>query len=669
MKKKLLTFLPYLLILLASIASNYILFYQGFTFGDDYSFHIANIYEIYKLLKEGKGVSVISGYLSSGLGTATRLFYAPLTHSYYGYGIYLLSFLRLDFITSFKVLYFISNLLSGYFMYSFAKKYCTGNRLAATLMAIAYLLAPYRYFDQYCRWAIAESFAFTFLPLFFGGIWEICNQKDEIKVGPYLKVIIGGALMLFAHNITALYAAIFGVLLILFYCKNVILSFKKPRFIIYTSVSVLLLAGIVSGYIYSVISLENSGLYNISNPSMIWADVEKVIRGVGFETIWDRSGFLNFDWLIGNFSAENTLYSLTLSLVLFVIGFIDFIFIFYLTDSKKINTPFRLLIASIFFYGIISIIGRRTETYLAATIFILLFSLIESMFHFSQRNAFEEVDHFYSKPSFYWALTVLGICLFLMLSEKVWEYLPQTLLNIQFPWRLWAFVEVSICFLVGDIAKLLKPTKAGQLILTGLICTMLASNQALYEKQLSYEKESDQKAYVIDDSMLSSSAADGWNNEYLPQLFYTNYHSQYQNSLYPYVKRVIVDKDFDTPAYQVSPVILDGKGSIQVDSCFASDWVMNISVGSEEALFQLPLIYYPGYQVSYESEGKQTKVEVENVDALVSFSLKEGDYKVNLSYVGTSTRRALDYAGYACWGLTAGFAVYGFIHQAKRKKE
>ena len=72
-------FIPYLLIIVASLSASFVLFYKGFPMGDDLHYHFSNIYDMYLDLKSGS-ISLISSRLASGLGFGKNLFYSPLSH-------------------------------------------------------------------------------------------------------------------------------------------------------------------------------------------------------------------------------------------------------------------------------------------------------------------------------------------------------------------------------------------------------------------------------------------------------------------------------------------------------------------------------------------------------------------------------------------------------------
>ena len=60
----------------------------------------------------------------------------------------------------------------------------------------------------------------------------------------------------------------------------------------------------------------------------------------------------------------------------------------------------------------------------------------------------------------------------------------------------------------------------------------------------------------------------------------------------------------------------------------------------EDSIIQLPLIYYPGYEITVKDENfNEYKIDVKDIDSLISFNLKAGSYVVSTNYVGTPLRQ------------------------------
>ena len=97
---------------------------------------------------------------------------------------------------------------------------------------------------------------------------------------------------------------------------------------------------------------------------------------------------------------------------------------------------------------------------------------------------------------------------------------------------------------------------------------------------------------------------------------------------------------------------------------------MDINI-DEDSLIQLPLIYYPGYEISVtDLTNNQTYiVESINVDGLVAFELQEGNYSVSTDYVGTPIRQVSVVYFYVSISLTCLALLYAlFIENEKYKR-
>ncbi len=137
--------------------------------------------------------------------------YAPLAY-YVGEVVVLIG---LDHVTAVKIVFALSILGSAATMYLFARRLLgtTGGLIASLL----YVYMPYHLFDLYVRAALAESFAFVFIPLVFWGFFELSKR-------PQLRTLAGAA---FAYT---------GLVL----TSNVLLVLIGPTVVLYIILSALL---------------------------------------------------------------------------------------------------------------------------------------------------------------------------------------------------------------------------------------------------------------------------------------------------------------------------------------------------------------------------------------------------------------------------------------------
>lgn len=130
----------------------------------------------------------------------------------YGYGLPLFNFiyhtpyflaslfvfLGFSLVLSFKLILVISFLLSGIFMYSFAKELLkNGNK--ALFVALFYQFAPFRLIEIFTRGSIGSLYAYTFLPLVLLGL----TRKS------FFLTAIATALLIVSHNSLSL--VFFGI--------------------------------------------------------------------------------------------------------------------------------------------------------------------------------------------------------------------------------------------------------------------------------------------------------------------------------------------------------------------------------------------------------------------------------------------------------------------------
>src|SRR3989344_6877580 len=163
-------FVAILVILLASIVISLPLLKPGlYVIHDDQQ--IARLFLFDEALKSGQFPVRWVDSLGFGFGYPLFVFYPPLVYVI-GEAFHLMGF---GFIDSIKLVFFVSILLSGIAMYIFSKELF--GKLAALTAATAYLLVPYRAIDVYVRGALAESFAFVWLPLILWSFYMLAKTQ------------------------------------------------------------------------------------------------------------------------------------------------------------------------------------------------------------------------------------------------------------------------------------------------------------------------------------------------------------------------------------------------------------------------------------------------------------------------------------------------------------
>ena len=182
--------------------------------------HVARIASFYSSLSEGNIIPRWSGNINWGFGHPVLMFLYPLP----SYIASFLHFIDISYINSLKLLFGISYILSGIFMYAWLRKIVSN--IPALIGATIYLFSPYRFVDLYVRGAIGEHVAFTFMPLVMLSLWYLFNTKIQksLKV-LFLNLIFVPftvALLILSHNAISLLFIpyIFFYVLYLYYEKK-----------------------------------------------------------------------------------------------------------------------------------------------------------------------------------------------------------------------------------------------------------------------------------------------------------------------------------------------------------------------------------------------------------------------------------------------------------------
>jgi len=158
--------------------------------------------------------------LNYGYGYPVFNFLYPLS-LYFGEFFHLMGF---NFVSSIKLVFIFSFILSGLTMYIFASKYW--DKWAGLLCAILYVYTPYRLLDVYVRGSIGEALSFVFPPLI---LWSIINLQKKFKAKVFIIGSMSFAFLIMSHNIIAF---IFIPVILLFLIWGFIQREKDIQFFI-----------------------------------------------------------------------------------------------------------------------------------------------------------------------------------------------------------------------------------------------------------------------------------------------------------------------------------------------------------------------------------------------------------------------------------------------------
>lgn len=643
---------PYIILFVITFIACELLFYVGFPQGDDTTFHFANIYELYDSIKTNHSLS-ISHDLIQGLGYGKGLFYSPLAHLSVALIGIIFSPMNMSLLTAFKLTIFLSVYISGIFSYIFCKKIVKNKEVISLIVAIIFMISPYRLFCFYARNAFSEAYAIMYLPLFFMGLYDFTHIKDDnFNVKPFAKIIVGAILLYFSHNITALFSYLFGFIYILFFIKSVVKTMIKfKRYRIYSYVSVGIIVGLACLLLMTTLPLLRSNIYNVSNTTRMWTNREHVMSD--FDRTNAFSGFLNISWLT---SYTKGLYSaavnFTETIYYLILTFVMFAFDEFLKKFKLFNKTHHL-VSSLIYITLIYLIYKvgskteysayfRPETVSTGLILAIMYVIINS-FKFDIKN--DNVD---TKTLYAYIFNTIFVLL-LACCPVTWYIMPSVFYVIQFCWRvncfIWLFVPLICAILMDKYGYKLS------LVVITIFGIIPMYNQANFEKRLVNESLSSRTdsfdtnlgypwKYTIDERYLDSSKAVGHNREYLPQIYYTydgKYKSPYKNNLYFSVYSVLGKPSVDL---NLCAIVCFGTGSVSNYQSDTPHITFDLTATSD-VIVEVPLIYYSGYKVRVydKNSGKATYINTldpKDSDYLVGFSVKEGEYSIDINYYGST---------------------------------
>ena len=203
-----------------------------------------------------------------------------------------------------------------------------------------------------------------------------------------------------------------------------------------------------------------------------------------------------------------------------------------------------------------------------------------------------------------------------------WKYLPEEISIIQFPWRMLmmsAFFLSSVCA-INMYAIIKKFNYKDVIILSGIsILYILAFTSALIfytEEPLTNIDDLDLGNYSGKEIEVVAGCGKG---EYLPANAYDNrfYLASREQGIY----------------------VLEGKALIEKETKLGTNYTAHVKTADAEyTIFELPYIYYPGYEISLDSIKLE---EFETKNGFLGFVLGEDESgKIEVKYTGTVVMKA-----------------------------
>lgn len=166
----------------------------------DLMFQANRIEELYQDVIHGVFVPRISTYTFNQVGSGINFFYPWILL----YPFVIFQLITHNPISAFYLGIFLETLVTLLLSYYAMKKY-SASKKRAIIFAITYTFANYRLYLVFDQNVLAESIAYTFLPLVLLGFYEVFYQN--IKSWPILA--IGMTMLLYSHMLTTALTALF----------------------------------------------------------------------------------------------------------------------------------------------------------------------------------------------------------------------------------------------------------------------------------------------------------------------------------------------------------------------------------------------------------------------------------------------------------------------------
>lgn len=541
-----------ILIVVASIASLPLLSSKLYVYTDDGIQHIARSFGTYEAIKNGVLFGNIIPSFSNGFGYSWNLFYGSFTTI----GIIILKIISGSYIIAYKLFAYVCMLLSGIFMYKFVSN-ISQNKNVGLLAGALYIIAPYHLTDLYIRNAIAEFTSFMFIPLVFLGLYNIVNNEDN---NYYLA--IGALGLIFTHNISTLYTAIFALIYLIVNIK----SLKQKEVIRVLLINCIFIVVISASFILPLIETRMSADYRVYEDDAMASKESVEAQQLSIRRVFVTADNEGFVFELGPY-------------MIIMLGF-------SVMTVRILKKEFR-------------------KDYL----FFLIAGLVA-----------------------------------LLMATKIfpWGIMPKILYIIQFPWRCLEyssfFFSIVAAINMGAVIKKYSLKDAIIIITIAIVYTVALSGFVSYTDNV---KNIEEYSLGHISGMDNECIAGMGRAEYLPTKAYENrfYIATRENKIY----------------------VLTGKAIIENENKTELEMTANIKT-LEETVFELPYIYYPGYEIRTDG------IIVENFETengLLGFKLNSNEnITLEVKYTGTKIMKIsmiISLLGLIC------FCIYVLKNRSKER--
>ena len=160
---------------------------------------IFRLYELDKCVQDGQLPCRWIPDGGFGYGYPMFHFYPPLPY----YPAEVMHLLGASLFASIEVMFILSLLLSGYFMYFLGKEFF--GKLGGIVAAVFYVYAPYHSLDVYVRGAMNEAWGMVWFPLILLYCYKLIKAKTALVSGQNKKNFLGFSLsvaaLMLSHNV------------------------------------------------------------------------------------------------------------------------------------------------------------------------------------------------------------------------------------------------------------------------------------------------------------------------------------------------------------------------------------------------------------------------------------------------------------------------------------
>jgi hypothetical protein len=217
----------------------------------DMNFHIQRFIGTRDAIIDGQIVPQLDPNVLDGFGSATNIFYGPLS-AYINTVLNII--FKMNFVVSIPIFFIIFIFLAGISMYHLVK-YTTKRESSAAISATAYLAMPFFILSAFQWQSFGTIIVFTLLPLAVLGFYKILDRK---KLGVLLLSLSGAGLVL-SHMLSLAIVLVFITILCIANWKKIFHKSVLQKLLL----SLLFIFMITAFFILPFFAARNLDIYNI----------------------------------------------------------------------------------------------------------------------------------------------------------------------------------------------------------------------------------------------------------------------------------------------------------------------------------------------------------------------------------------------------------------------